>query len=188
MIREVKLCSELLSHRQHLCPCMFCTPEVDLICFCMAEELMLLNCGPGANSLRVPWRARRSNQSVLKKSNPEHSLEGQILKLKLPYFGHLMQRADSLEKTLILGKTESRRRRRQQRMRWLDESCPLPTQWTWVWASFRRQWRTGKPGVLLPMGSQRVEPNLVTEQQQQQWLGEVKGPFLLRDREVPMFL
>ena len=69
--------------------------------------------------MRVPWTARRSNQSILKIS-PGWSLEGLMLKLKLQYFGHLMRRADSLEKTLMLGKIEGRRRRRQQRMRWLD--------------------------------------------------------------------
>ena len=70
--------------------------------------------------MRVPWTARRSNQSILKETSPEYSLEGLMLKLKLQYFGHLMQRADSLEKTLMLGKIEGRRRRGQQRMRWLD--------------------------------------------------------------------
>jgi len=70
--------------------------------------------------LRVPWTARRSNQSILKEISPECSLEGQMLKLKLQYFGHLMIRADSLEKTLMLGKIESRRRRGRQTMRWLD--------------------------------------------------------------------
>ena len=70
--------------------------------------------------MRVPWTERRSNQSILKEISPEYSLEGLMLKLKLQYFGHLMQRTDSLEKTLMLGKTEGRRRRRQQRMRWLD--------------------------------------------------------------------
>jgi len=69
--------------------------------------------------LRVPWTARRSNQSILKEINPEYSLEGMMLKPKLQYFGHLMQRNDSLEKTLILGEIEGRRRRGQQRMRWL---------------------------------------------------------------------
>ena len=69
---------------------------------------------------RVPWMARRSNQSILKKINSEYSLEGLMLKLKLQYFGHLMQRADSLEKTLMLGKIEGRGRKGQQRMRWLD--------------------------------------------------------------------
>ena len=70
--------------------------------------------------LRVPWTARRSNQSILKEISPEYSLEGLMLKLKLQYFGHLMGRTDSLEKTLMLGKTEGRRRRGWQRMRWLD--------------------------------------------------------------------
>jgi len=71
--------------------------------------------------LRVPWTARRSSQSILKEISPEYSLEGLVLKLKLQYFGHLMQRTDSLEKILMLGKTEGRRRRGQQRMRWLDD-------------------------------------------------------------------
>ena len=83
------------------------------------EELMLLNCGVGEDSW-VPWTARRSNQSILKEINPECSLEGLMLKLKLQYFSYLMQRADSFEKTLMLGKIEGRRRRGQQRMRCLD--------------------------------------------------------------------
>ena len=70
--------------------------------------------------MRVPWTARRSNQSILKEINPEYSLKGLMLKLKLQYFGHLMGRADSLEKTLVLGKMEGGRRRGQQSMRWLD--------------------------------------------------------------------
>ena len=70
--------------------------------------------------MRVPWTARRSNQSILKEISPEYSLEGLMLKLKLQYFGHLMQRANSLEKTLMLGKIEGRRRRGRQRVRWLD--------------------------------------------------------------------
>ena len=71
-------------------------------------------------TLEIPWKARRSNQSILKEINPEYSLERLMLKLKLQYFGHLMQRADSLEKTLMLGKIKGRRRKGQQRMRWLD--------------------------------------------------------------------
>ena len=70
--------------------------------------------------MRVPWTARRSNQSILKETSPEYSLEGLMLKLNLQYFGHLMRRTDSLEKTMILGKTEGSRRRGRQRMRWLD--------------------------------------------------------------------
>ena len=83
---------------------------------------MLLNYGVGGD-LRVPWTARRSNQAFVKEISPEYSLEGLMLKLKLQYFGHLMQRTDSLEKTLMLGKIEGRRRRVQQRM-------ASPTQWT----------------------------------------------------------
>ena len=75
--------------------------------------------------MRVPWTVRRSNQSILKEISPEYSLEGLILKLKLQYFGHLMRRADSLEKTLMPGKTEDMRRRREQRMRWLDRSTEV---------------------------------------------------------------
>ena len=81
---------------------------------------MLLNCGFGRRLLRVPWTARRSNKSILKEISPEYSLEGLMLKLKLQYFSHLMRSTDSLEKTLMLGKIESRRRRGWQRMRWLD--------------------------------------------------------------------
>ena len=80
---------------------------------------MFLNCGVG-EVLRVPWTARRSNQSILKEINPGISLEGMMLKLKLQYFGHLMQRVDSLEKTLMLGGIGGRRRRGRPRMRWLD--------------------------------------------------------------------
>ena len=81
--------------------------------------------------LRVLWTARRSNQSILKEINPEHSMQGQMLKLKLQYFGGLIWRADSLEKTLMLGKTEGRRRRGWQRTRWLDG---ITDQWIWIWA------------------------------------------------------
>ena len=84
-----------------------------------AEELMLLNFGVG-ELFRVPWTAKRSNQLILKEVSPEYSLEGLMLKLKLQYFGHVMQRTDSLGKTLMLGKIEGRRRRGRQRMRWLD--------------------------------------------------------------------
>ena len=81
---------------------------------------MLLNCGVGEDSFRAPWTARRSNQSIQKEISPGCSLEGLMLKLKLQYFGHLMRRADSLEKTLMLGKIEGRRRRGRHRIRWLD--------------------------------------------------------------------
>ena len=109
--------------------------------------------------LRVPWTARRSNQSILKEISPECSLEGLMLKLNLQYFGHLIWRAASLEKTLRLGKIEGRRRRGQQRMRWMAS----PTQWTWVWMDSRSWWWTGRPGVLWFMGSQRVGHDWITE-------------------------
>ena len=82
--------------------------------------MMLLNCGAEEDSWRVPWTAWRSSQSILKEMSPDYSLERLMLKLKLQYFGHLMRRTDSLEKTLMLGKIEGRRRRGQHRMRWLD--------------------------------------------------------------------
>ena len=103
--------------------------------------------------LRVPWIARRSNQSILKEISPEYTLEGLMLKLKLQYFGYLMWRTDSLEKTLMLGKIEGKRRRGRQRMNgWMVS----PTWWTWVCASSGSSWWTGKSGVLQSMGSQRV--------------------------------
>ena len=100
--------------------------------------------------LRVPWTARRSKLSILKEISPEYSLEGLMLKLKLQHFGHLMWRTDSLEKTLMLGKSESRRRRGWQRMRWLDG---ITDSMTWVWANSRSWWWTGRPGMLQSIGS-----------------------------------
>ena len=110
--------------------------------------------------LRVPWTARRSKQSILKEISPECSLEGLMLKLKLQYFGHLMQRANSLEKTLMLGKIEGRRRRGWQKMRWLDG---ITDSMEWVWVNSRSWWWTGRPGVLQFVGSQRVRHDWVTE-------------------------
>ena len=120
---------------------------------------MLLNYSVGEDSW-VPWAVRRSNQSILKEISPECSLEGLMLKLKLQYFGHLMRRADSLEKTLMQEKIEGRRRRGWQRMRWLDG---ITDYWTWVWVnSWSWRW-IGRPGVLQIMGSQRVRHDWATE-------------------------
>ena len=110
--------------------------------------------------LRVPWPARRSNQSILKEISPGCSLEGLMLKLKLQYFGHLMQRIDSFEKTLMLGKIEGGRSRGRQR---IDGWMASLTQWTWVWVNSGSWWWTARPGVLQSMGSQRVGHDWVTE-------------------------
>ena len=110
--------------------------------------------------LRVPWTARRSNQSILKEISPGCSLEGLMLKLKFQYLGHLMRRTDSSEKTLMLGGIGGRRRREQQRMRWLVAS---PTRRTWVWVNCGSWWWTGRAGLPQFMGSQRVGDDWVTE-------------------------
>ena len=114
--------------------------------------------------LRVPWIARRSNQSILKEISPACSLEGLMLKLKLQYFGYLIWRADSFEKTLMLGMIEGRRRSAWQRIRWHSRGWMASlTQWTWVWV-ISGNWRwTRRPGVLRFMGSQRIGHDWATE-------------------------
>ena len=110
--------------------------------------------------LRVPWTSTRSNQSILKEISPGISLEGMMLKLKLQYFGYLMRRVDSLEKTLKLGGTGGRRRRGRQRMRWLDG---ITDSMAWVWVNSGSWWWTCGPSVLWFMGSQIVGHDWVTE-------------------------
>ena len=110
--------------------------------------------------LRVPWTSRRSNQSILKEISPEHLLGGLMLKLKLYYFGHLMRRTDSLEKTLVLGKIAGGRRMDDRGWGgWMASSM----WWTWVWVSSWSWWWTGKPVMLQSLGSQRVGHDWATE-------------------------
>ena len=110
--------------------------------------------------LRVPWTARRSNQSIVKEISPGCSLEGMMLKLKLQYFGHLMRRVDSLEEALMLGGI---RAGGEGDDRGWDGWMASWTWWTWVWVNSRSWWWTGRPGVLQFMGSQRVRHDWATE-------------------------
>ena len=124
------------------------------------KELVLLNCGVGEDSWESLRLARRANQSILKEISPGISLEGMMLKLKLQYFGYLMQRVDSLEKTLMLGGIGSKRRGDD---RGWDGGMASLTLWTWVSVNSGSWWWTGRPGVLRFMGSQRVRHDWATE-------------------------
>ena len=137
------------------------------------EELMLLNCGVREDSWEVPWTARRSNQSILKEISPGCSLEGLMLKLKLQYFGHLMRRADSLERPWCW---EGLRAGGEGDDQGWDGWMASLTRWTWVWVNSRSWWWTGRPGVLWFMGWQRVGHDWATELN---WIWVKKGLLLL---------
>ena len=116
--------------------------------------------------LRVPWIARRSNQSILKEINPEYSLEGLMLKLKLQYFGHWCKEQTHWKRLWCWERLKAGREGDDRR--WADWMAS-PTQWIWVWANSGTWWRTGRPGMLQSMGSKRVGNDWVTEQQQTIW-------------------
>ena len=125
------------------------------------EELMHSNYG-AENDSRVFWTARRSNQLILKEINPEYSLEGLMLKLKLWYFGYLMQRANSLERPWWWERVKAKGEGGSRRWDGLIASL---TQWPWIWAKSRREWRTEESGVLQSMDSQRVRYEIATQQE-----------------------
>ena len=138
----------------------YCTGSLELECYFEISLKMSV-----FKQYKFIFHLQRSNQSILKETSLEYSLEGLTLELKLHYFGHLMWRTDSLEKTLMLAKIEGRRRRDgwTEENRGRDGWMASPIQWTWVWASSGNWWWTGKPGVLQSMGSQKVRHDWVTE-------------------------
>ena len=147
-------------------PVVMCGCESLTIKKAECQRMMLLNCGVGEDS-ESPLDCKWSNQLILNEISPEYPLEGLMLKLKLQYFGHLMRRTDSLEKTLMLGKVVGGKRRGQQG--W-DSWMASPTQWRWVYINSGSWWWTGWPGVLQSKGSQRVGHD---------WEAELKWTYLI---------
>ena len=159
--RDIILPKKVCLVKAMVFPVVMCGYESWTIKKLSVEELMLLNCGVGEDSWESLGRQRDPNQSILKEISPEYSLEGLMLKLKLRYFGHLMWRTDSFEKTLMLEKIEGRRRRGWQRRRWLDGISDMMDV---SWANSGGWWWTRKPYVLQSMESQsQTQPSNWTE-------------------------
>ena len=154
------LCQKTLSSQSYGFPVVMCGCESWTVKKAERRRIDAFELWCWRRLLRVPWTARRFNQSMFKEISPESSLEGLMLKLKFQYFGHLMQRADSFEKTLMLGMIETRR---EGDNRGWDGWMASPTRWTWVWVNSGSWWWTGRPGVLWFMGSQRVGHDWATE-------------------------
>ena len=139
--RDITLLTKVCVVKAMVFPVVMYTFESWTVKKAEGQKIDALNLWFWRRLLKVPWAAKQSSQSTLREISPEFLFEGVMLKLKLQYFGHLIETADSLEKSLMLGKIEGRRRKGHQRMRWLDAS---PVQWTWTWANSGRWWGTGE--------------------------------------------
>ena len=155
--REIILTTKVHLVKAMVCPLVMCGCESWTIKKAECQRIDVFELWCWRWFLRVPWTAKRSNESILKEISPEYSLQVLMLKWKLQYFGHLMQRTNSLEKTLMLGRIECRRKIWWQRMRWLDGGHDYSSLWAWLWLGSRSWWWTGKPGMLHSMGCRELD-------------------------------